>query len=179
MSARRKEIAGQKFGRLTVIEFAGHGHSRSALWRCKCDCGKVVVTLGRHLRGRAAQSCGSEVDGHKITINAPGSRLKFSDVRVCKFAASLDYEDHSVSLTLQAQIDPEGHLDELADMLSRVVTIDIEPPTEQDLVAQAEKASKPKPAENGNGEAHEEPKGKKRGRAFPEAVDGTSTSPLN
>ena len=28
------------------------------MWRCKCDCGKVVVTYGHHLKAGNTRSCG-------------------------------------------------------------------------------------------------------------------------
>ena len=41
-----KDITGQKFGRLTVLECLGykfyHCGNKNSLWRCMCDCGKEV-----------------------------------------------------------------------------------------------------------------------------------------
>ena len=48
---------GNKYGRLFVIERA-ESHNNHAAWKCLCDCGKVIVTLGRRLRGKNTQSCG-------------------------------------------------------------------------------------------------------------------------
>lgn len=65
-----KDMIGQRFGRLTVIERAenykqytlhpdGHrvGYSQ-ARWKCKCDCGKEVTVLGANLRAGRTKSCG-------------------------------------------------------------------------------------------------------------------------
>lgn len=52
-------IVGQKYGRLTVIEYAGKfkdGHMSA--WRCKCDCGNEVVVIGRNLKNGNTKSCG-------------------------------------------------------------------------------------------------------------------------
>jgi hypothetical protein len=55
---RRKEMHGQKFGRLQVIEFAHNNKHDCAMWRCVCDCGKEVTVLGAVLRSGESQSCG-------------------------------------------------------------------------------------------------------------------------
>lgn len=54
----RKEMAGLTFGNLSVIEFAGN-RGRTALWLCRCSCGKVVVKSGRDIRGGRTVGCGS------------------------------------------------------------------------------------------------------------------------
>lgn len=51
------DITGNRYGRLTVIEFVDIEH-RMARWRCKCDCGNEVVTYGNHLRMGQTRSCG-------------------------------------------------------------------------------------------------------------------------
>lgn len=53
-------LAGMRFGRLSVIEFAGAGGRtrRGRFWRCACDCGKEVITHAGNLRNRNIQSCG-------------------------------------------------------------------------------------------------------------------------
>jgi hypothetical protein len=57
-----KNILGQRFGRLVVIEYIGsrknrHG-STSAMWRCKCDCGQEKIIRGPALRYGVVLSCG-------------------------------------------------------------------------------------------------------------------------
>lgn len=53
-----KDIAGQKFNRLTVIKFAYRGKDNRAYWECKCDCGNVVIVSGKNLRSGSTKSCG-------------------------------------------------------------------------------------------------------------------------
>jgi hypothetical protein len=54
-----KNIAGQRFGRLIVVEFdAVSGKRTCAKWKCVCDCGNTVITRGDNLRSGATQSCG-------------------------------------------------------------------------------------------------------------------------
>ena len=53
-----KEMAGLRFGRLTVLELAGFDRYGAATWKCRCDCGTVFVTNGAHLRTGDTRSCG-------------------------------------------------------------------------------------------------------------------------
>lgn len=52
-----KDIKGQRFGRLTVLEYAGiyrspSGGGRGALWKCQCDCGNIkIVQRGALING--------------------------------------------------------------------------------------------------------------------------------
>ena len=62
MSAK-KDLTGQRFGRLLVIREAGRKNGKVA-WLCRClgkngdDCGKEVVVREDHLRNGDTQSCG-------------------------------------------------------------------------------------------------------------------------
>jgi hypothetical protein len=58
MSPRSIDISGQRFGRLLVIDMAGVTASRSAVWRCVCDCGRTKNVSGKNLRSGESQSCG-------------------------------------------------------------------------------------------------------------------------
>lgn len=52
-----KELTGQRFGRLVVLERAGSNEGH-ALWLCQCDCGQKKVVLGKLLCNGKTQSCG-------------------------------------------------------------------------------------------------------------------------
>lgn len=51
------DITGQKFGRLTVLNFDGV-KSKKARWICKCECGNEVTAEGISLRSGHTSSCG-------------------------------------------------------------------------------------------------------------------------
>ena len=53
-----KDLSGQKFGRLTVIERAENNKRGQARWRCRCDCGNEVVVVGSFLTSGETKSCG-------------------------------------------------------------------------------------------------------------------------
>ena len=55
-------LLGQKFGRLTVIDFAPSRitpkGSQIKYWKCQCDCGTIKEVCAQNLRRHAIQSCG-------------------------------------------------------------------------------------------------------------------------
>lgn len=53
-----KDLTGQTFGRLKVLERAGSNKDGRALWLCKCDCGKITVKTGKLLLNGHCKSCG-------------------------------------------------------------------------------------------------------------------------
>lgn len=55
--AYRKDLTGQRFGRMAVVEFAGQDSRRRSLWLCRCDCGNTKVVQGYSL-GKYTVSCG-------------------------------------------------------------------------------------------------------------------------
>lgn len=59
--AKIKDIAGEKFGRLTVIELnhiKKYKHGSKTYWLCKCNCGNEKVVRRDHLISGKTQSCG-------------------------------------------------------------------------------------------------------------------------
>lgn len=57
LSARTKDIAGQRFGKLTAI-LEVPSDKKGAVWLCVCDCGKTGEYVGWHLRRDVHYSCG-------------------------------------------------------------------------------------------------------------------------
>ena len=55
---KRRELTGQRFGRLTVIENTGRIEDQYTVWRCRCDCGKEVLVNTRRLLRGTVSSCG-------------------------------------------------------------------------------------------------------------------------
>jgi len=59
---------GQRFGNLVAIEETEKiGKDRHAVWRCQCDCGKVIITKGYLLTGGKKTDCGC-ITNRKINI---------------------------------------------------------------------------------------------------------------
>lgn len=54
-----RDLAGQVFGRLTVLDRAGSApRSGKALWRCRCECGRETIVQGVYLTTGDTRSCG-------------------------------------------------------------------------------------------------------------------------
>lgn len=52
-----KDLAGQKFGRLTVIE-KSHPKNKKTFWLCECDCGNTTIVSGQDMKNGRIKSCG-------------------------------------------------------------------------------------------------------------------------
>ena len=81
-SKRVKDITGQKFGRLTAMEYIGSDSRGKAKWRFMCECGNVVVCAGESVRSGHTKSCGclakeciASVAKQHAIHNGEGSRL--------------------------------------------------------------------------------------------------------
>ncbi|MET4184968.1 hypothetical protein ABIB94_007097 [Bradyrhizobium sp. JR7.2] len=53
-----KMAPGQRYGRLTAIEFSGRDHAGKILWKFRCDCGNDVTARSASVRYRRSSSCG-------------------------------------------------------------------------------------------------------------------------
>jgi hypothetical protein len=54
----KKNLVGQKFGRLMVVEDAGRTKQGKVIWRCVCECGTIKDIKSSSLSNGATQSCG-------------------------------------------------------------------------------------------------------------------------
>jgi hypothetical protein len=54
---RLKDLTGQRFGKLVVIERSENKKSWT-MWKCKCDCGNEKITYATHLTNGNIISCG-------------------------------------------------------------------------------------------------------------------------
>lgn len=52
------DLAGQKFGKLTVLERIGKNDRGHYVWRCRCDCGNYVDAVGYAVKNGSWASCG-------------------------------------------------------------------------------------------------------------------------
>lgn len=53
-----KDISGQRFGKLVVIERENKKNKTTYLWKCICDCGNICIKDGEYLRNGDTSSCG-------------------------------------------------------------------------------------------------------------------------
>lgn len=54
---RAEDLRGRKFGKLIVVRRAGSASDGSALWRCRCECGKARLATYRSLRLGRVKAC--------------------------------------------------------------------------------------------------------------------------
>lgn len=77
--AKRIDLTGQKFNRLTVIQYDHTDAHGRTFWRCRCDCGGEAVVARRDLITGGVKSCGclqKEVNREKAQ--------KMRDIRMAK-----------------------------------------------------------------------------------------------
>lgn len=68
--SKLKDLTGQRFEKLTVINRAENTKQGMTQWLCKCDCGNEIITTGINLRSNHTKSCGcmriaAQYDSHK------------------------------------------------------------------------------------------------------------------
>jgi len=56
--SRLLDLAGQRFGRLVVINQSGYTKGGMSTWLCRCDCGAERVVVGAALKSGNSRSCG-------------------------------------------------------------------------------------------------------------------------
>lgn len=54
-----KDLKGKKFGRLSVLEMTQkRTDGGSIVWKCQCDCGRIVEVSSKRLQSKITVSCG-------------------------------------------------------------------------------------------------------------------------
>lgn len=69
--AKIEDITGQRFGRLTVVDFFIKKANKS-YWLCVCDCGLESVVRGSHLTSKKIVSCGCRRKTSRLTHGRSG-----------------------------------------------------------------------------------------------------------
>ena len=54
------DLAGRRFGKLTVIEEVGRTQNGKVIWKCKCDCGGETNAIASNLKNGISKSCGCQ-----------------------------------------------------------------------------------------------------------------------
>ena len=73
----RKDLTGQRFGRLIVLGY-DHTEKGYAYWKCRCSCNSEVVVSGNALKSGRTQSCGClsrELSSKRRIKNLVGQRF--------------------------------------------------------------------------------------------------------
>lgn len=72
-----KDIAGQKFGRLTAVRPLGHARSGWLIWEAVCECGARCTAAGVSMRNGSKRSCGCLLADSKVVHG--GARKRTSN----------------------------------------------------------------------------------------------------
>lgn len=62
---KMRDLTGQRFGKLVVLECAGKLDGRRYSWKCQCDCGNTKIIAGASLTSGNTKSCGC---GNKLAL---------------------------------------------------------------------------------------------------------------
>lgn len=79
---KRKDITGQRFGKLVAIKVIGKNHRHSYIWKCQCDCGKITNLTAGVLLQKHTKSCGclvGEVKSQCVGSKHPNWNHNLSD----------------------------------------------------------------------------------------------------
>lgn len=69
-----KDLTGQQFGKLTVLHLAKedrYNKHRQVRWKCKCDCGNIIMVITPRLATGHTRSCGCLQDAARFTRHTP------------------------------------------------------------------------------------------------------------
>ena len=84
-NSRIKDETGHRYGKLTVLGYAGSDQSESAkggaMWWVRCDCGKRTRARGGQLRAHKRITCGSCNTGPLEALN---EAIGFQDLAPCQ-----------------------------------------------------------------------------------------------
>lgn len=74
----KKDLSGQRFGRLVALNKGKKDKASHQYWICKCDCGNIVEVNSDNLRRGLTQSCGclhSEIIHNTVFKNITGQKI--------------------------------------------------------------------------------------------------------
>lgn len=91
---KKIDLAGQRFGRLTVVKFVGHDKNRHRCWECLCDCGKIINVDTSRLRSGNTKSCGCLVTDTPITRYPRIYNSWKSMLNRCNYPSHIRYKDY-------------------------------------------------------------------------------------
>lgn len=77
----KTDITGQKFGKLTALQFSHKGGTQGQhFWFCVCDCGKKITAMKRNLKTGNTKSCGCRRVNGELRLTHGYTRSNLSDL---------------------------------------------------------------------------------------------------
>lgn len=124
------DVSGQKFGRLTAIEYVSKGffpNGRERMgWSCECECGKNTFVQSGDLRGGKALSCGCLKAERHTTHGKSKERIYQTWVNMksrCENLENKDYGGRGISYDPRWCLFEEFYSD-MSDSYSDDLTLD-------------------------------------------------------
>lgn len=77
MKSRKNNLKDLHFGKWTVLEFSHINSSRSAYWKCKCECGNEHIIAALNLRKGKSTQCRSCAAKQKTAIYNSSNTKEF------------------------------------------------------------------------------------------------------
>ena len=93
MPAKRLDISGQKFNRLTAVGPTMEKHRGYMLWEFLCDCGRTAKALAAKVKSGDVQSCGCLLKTRRIGIEDLTSR-RFYKLTAIEFVEKRHSDDY-------------------------------------------------------------------------------------
>lgn len=97
-----KDLTGQRFTRLLVIERVANDRHNNTRWRCACDCGAELLVIAQPLRSGRTKSCGCLTTDQLIGRLTRHNKSRTPEYRVwaemlqrCKFADNEKYSRYA------------------------------------------------------------------------------------
>lgn len=85
---KRRDLTGERFGRLVVSEYDHTDRRGQSYWRCLCDCGNTTVVRGSQLTAGSTVSCGCKKHEPK---RKDLTGMRFGQLRVIDYS----HTDHN------------------------------------------------------------------------------------
>lgn len=100
---RRRNLLGEKFGKLTVISFVEG--SSPPKWHCRCECGNEKDVLGNNLTTNKTKSCGRCKGGTTNTRGRIGNTTDLTGKRFDKLLAIMRLDDDPITIKYLCKCD--------------------------------------------------------------------------
>ena len=82
-----KNLIGQRFGRLEVLEYS-HKKTRT-YWQCRCDCGRTKIIRGNDMVNGKTVSCGCKTKEDKEGLRNDLEGQRFGELKVIRCISSI------------------------------------------------------------------------------------------
>lgn len=90
--SKRKDLSGERFGNLTVLEKAEGLRDGYYTWRCRCDCGNEIIVSTKNLTACRTTHCGCKASILRNTHQKPKDRTgkKYGALTALKMVGKSD-----------------------------------------------------------------------------------------